>query len=285
MPDSPETPQATARSPLAGCTILIIALCVMVFLVGFSMWALFRQFDEIEKFTDSAAKPVEISSIEGQETAINSLAERLEAFRVSLGREEESRLELSVDDLNLAIAVYAPLSELRKTFRIRELREDGSLVADISFPMNGKPRKTKDSETGWVTSDSRFLNGSLVTHPELGQGEIVLRIDKIEVPERTVVEPFRQQMSPYRITERYLADPVLGPLMKKLTAVKVSAGKMTFERVPGVVPPETITKSQVDAGSSRLFKGMGIVACVFLGLVGILLLIGLRAKARRARME
>ncbi len=285
MPDSPETPQATARSPLAGCTILIIALCVMVFLIGFSMWALFRQFDEIEKFTDSAAKPVEVSSIEGQEHAVNSLAERLEAFRVSLGKEEESRLELSVDELNLAIAVYAPLSELKKTFRVRELREDGSLVADISFPMNGKPRKAKDGEPGWVTSDGRFLNGSLVTRPELGQGEIVLRIDKIEVPGKTVVEPFRQQMSPYRITERYLADPELGPLMKKLTSVKVSAGRITFERLPGITPPATITKTQVDAGSSRLFKAMGIVACAFLGLVGILLLIGLRAKARRARTE
>ena len=285
MPDSPETPQATARSPLAGCTILIIAMCVMVFLIGFSMWALFRQFDEIEKFTDTTAKPVEVSSIEGQEPAINSLAERLEAFRVSLGREEESRLELSVDELNLAIAVYPPLAELKKTFRVRELREDGSMVTDISFPMNGKPRKAKDHEPGLVASDGRFLNGTLITRPELGQGEIILRIDKIEVPGKTVVEPFRQQMSPYRVTERYLADPVLGPLMKKLTAVKVSAGKVTFERLPGVVPPATITNAQVDAGTSRLFKAMGVVACGFLGLVALLLLIGMRAKARRARGE
>lgn len=285
MPDAPETPQASARSPLAGCTILIIALCVMVFLIGFSTWALFRQFDEIEKFTDTRAKPVEVSRLDGQEAAINSLAERLEAFRVSLGKDEESRLELSVEELNLAIAVYTPLAELKNTFRVRELREDGTLVADISFPMNGKPRKAKDNEPGWVASDGRFLNGTLITRPELGQGEIVLRIDKIEVPGKTVVDPFRQQMSPYRITERYLADPILGPLMKKLTSVKVSAGRISFERIPGVVPPETITNAQVDAGSSRLFKAMGIAACSFLVLVGILLLIGMRAKARRARME
>jgi cell division protein FtsN len=93
MPDSPETPQATARSPLAGCTILIIALCVMVFLIGFSMWALFRQFDEIEKFTDSAAKPVEkpeanqrfvvqVAALASQEK-VSELQNRLRAAGVS----------------------------------------------------------------------------------------------------------------------------------------------------------------------------------------------------------
>lgn len=285
MPETPDPQKATARSPLAGCTILIIALCVMVFLIGFSTWALFRQFDEIAKFTDTTAKQVVVEALEGREPAVNSLAERLEAFRASLGREEQSRLELSVEDLNLAIAAYAPLSELKGTFRVRELKEDGTLVADISFPMNGKPRRAKENEPGWVASDGRFLNGSLIARPELGQGEIVLRIDAIEVPGKTVADPFRQQMSPYRITERYLVDPVLGPLMKKLTSVKVTAGKLTFERLPGVVPPETITKAQVDAGSSRLFKAMGIAASIFLGIVGLLLLIGLRARSRRAREE
>lgn len=283
MPDAPETPQASARSPLAGCTILIIALCVMIFLIGFSTWALFRQFDEIEKFTDTAAKPVGTTGIQGQETAVQSLDARIKEFNASLARDEESRLELSAADLNLAIATYAPLSELRNTFHIRELHEDGTLVADISFPMNGKPRRTKEGESGWVASDGRFLNGSLITRPQLGQGEIVLRIDQIEVPGKTVAEPFRQQMSPYRITERYLTDPVLGLAMKKLTAVKVTAGKITFERIPGVVPPETITNAQVDAGSSRLFRAMGYVACGFLVLVGLLLVIGLRAKGRRSR--
>ena len=36
-----------ARSPFAGCAILIAALLVMVFLIGFSVLTLFRQFNEI----------------------------------------------------------------------------------------------------------------------------------------------------------------------------------------------------------------------------------------------
>ena len=46
----------SARSPFAGCAILIAALAVMVFLIGFSVLTLFRQFNEIAKFTDT--KPV-----------------------------------------------------------------------------------------------------------------------------------------------------------------------------------------------------------------------------------
>ena len=56
----------SARSPFAGCAILIAALAVMVFLIGFSVLTLFRQFNEIAKFTGEKPIPIEISSIEGK---------------------------------------------------------------------------------------------------------------------------------------------------------------------------------------------------------------------------
>ena len=52
----------SARSPFAGCAILIAALVVMVFLIGFSVLTLFRQFNEIAKFTGDKPVPIEVSS-------------------------------------------------------------------------------------------------------------------------------------------------------------------------------------------------------------------------------
>ena len=283
MSATPETPQATARSPFAGCTIMIVCVLVMVFLVAFSTWALFRQFDEIAKFTSDKPAPVTVTAVQGRESDANALAERIEAFRQSLDREDATRLELSTDDLNLAIAAYEPLKDLRGTLRIEEIHADGKLVAAISFPMNGKPRLARDGESGVVTTDPRYLNGKLVARPELAQGEIALRIDSIDVPGATVAEPFRKQMSPYRITERYKQDPVLGPALAKLTSLEFSDGKVIAHKTPGVTPPQTITREQVDFASSRLFKAFGVVAAVFLVIVGILLAIGLRAKARRGQ--
>lgn len=284
MSASPEKKEPSARSPLAGCIIMLVLMGVMIFLVGFSIWALFRQADEIAKFTQETPKPQEVTSIESRDADVNALHERMEGFRQSLDREDATKLELNADELNLAIATFAPLSEMRGNLRVREIREDGKLVADISLKMNGKPRRSREGEGGLVSSDFRYLNGTLITRPELAQGEIVLRIDAIEVPGIEVPTQFREQMSPYRITERYKEDPVLGPAMKKLTGVTVEGGKVVLRKLPGEMPPDTLTRGQVDAASNRLFKWLGIAASVFLVLVGFLLFIGLRAKKRKEQM-
>lgn len=279
-PPSETTATASARSPFAGCAIFIAALLVMVFLVGFSILTLFRQFNEIAKFTAEKPVPVEVSSIENQEAVLNPLAERLEAFRQQLAGDAEASLALAPEEMNLAIAAYEPFKDLRGTFRILGADGDKLRIA-ISFPLNGKPRLAREGEGGWVASDRRYLNATLVARPALMQRELVLQIDEIQVPDTKVPQEFIGQMSPYRITERYLSDPVLGPVMAKLTRVAISGGKVVFTRVPGETPPETIGKEQVDSASSRFFKILGAAACIFLVFAGLILFIGLRAKARR----
>lgn len=271
--------EATARSPFAGCAILIAALFVMVFLIGFSIVTLFRQFNEIAKFTGEKPLPVQVSPLENQEAALNSLAERIEAFRQQLPGTGEATLALTPDELNLAIAAYEPFKDLRGTFRILSA-DDGILRIAISFPLNGKPRLAREGEGGWITSDSRYLNGILIAKPALLKREIVLKLDNIEVPGRAVPREFIEQMSPYRITERYLVDPVLGPAMGQLTRVGVADGKLVFARVPGEIPADVIGKEQVDSATTNFFVILGIAACVFLLFAGVVVMIGLRAKAK-----
>jgi hypothetical protein len=272
----------SARSPFAGCAILIAALAVMVFLIGFSVLTLFRQFNEIAKFTDTKPLPIEISSVENREPELNKLAERIETFRQQLAGEEEATLALSAEDLNLAIAAYDAFTELRGTFRVASI-ENETLRLAISFPLNGRPRFAHEGEPGWIASDQRFLNGTMVARPNLLKHEVILSLDTIEVPGKKVAPEFIDQMSPYRIAERYLIDPVLGPAMAKLTRVGIADGKLVFTRIPGEIPADMITDAQVDSASQRLFTTLGIAAACFLAFVGIVVLIGLRTKARKAR--
>ena len=271
-----------ARSPFAGCAILITALVVILFLIGFSVLTLFRQFDEITKFTSDKAVPVELSAIPGNEGKVAQLTMRLEHFRDEMQGKEKAVLTLSPDDLNLAIAAYEPMNELRGTFRVGKIEGDTMRLA-ISFPLNGKPRFSKTGERGWLASDTRFLNATLIAKPVLTKGEIVLALTAIEVPGSTVPEGFLGQMSPYRITERYAKDPLLGPLMKKVTRVEISGGNVVISRIPGELPADNITNEQVDSGARRLFTVLGIAACIFLAFAGLIVLIGVRAKARKAR--
>ncbi len=284
MADSPTTPAGKdpgARSPFAGCVIFIIAVLVMVFLIGFSVLTLFRQFNEIAKFTAEKPAPVAITPIEGQEARLNELAERVEKFRQQLADGAQTSLALSADDLNLAIAGFDAFQELRGTFRVTEIQGE-TLRAEISFQLNGKPRFTKEGEQGIVASDSRYLNGTLVAKPQLGLKEVVLHLDSIEVPGKKVAPEFTDQMSPYRITERYMKDTAIGPAMAKLTRVGIVDGKVVLSRNPGENPAANISNEQVDSASIRFFKALGIAACVFLGLVAIIILIGTRAKAKKS---
>ena len=269
--------ETSARSPFAGCAILIAALLVMVFLIVFSVVTLFRQFNAIARFTGEKPVRVEVSALEGKEADLNRLAERLEAARQQLDGNAEVSVALTPEELNLAIAAYEPFKELRGTFRVIAAEGDGLRIA-ISFPLNGKPRLSRKEEGGWITSDSRYLNGILVARPELLKREVVLKLDRIEVPGADVPREFIEQMSPYRITERYLTDPLLGPAMAKLTRVGIADGKLVFTRVPGQVPAGEIGKEQVDFASNRFFLILGVAACGFLLFAGVVVFFGLRRK-------
>jgi hypothetical protein len=285
MQESEATRDASnARSPFAGCAILVTAVLVMVFLIGFSTLTLFRQFNEIAKFTSEKPAPVKLSIIEGREAELNQLAERLEKFRQQLSQEEQASIALNPEELNLAIAAFDAFKELRGTFHITGIEGETLRVA-ISFPLNGKPRFASENEPGWFTSDTRYLNATLVARPQLYKKEIVLGIDTIEVPGVDVPRGFIDQMSPYRITERYLTDPLLGPAMAKLTRIEVSDGKVLLFRIPGETPVDHITNAEVDSASTRLFTALGIAAAVFLAFAGTIVFIGVRVKAKKMKIS
>lgn len=281
MSQTPPEKDLSARSPFAGCAILIAAMAVMAFLIGFSVLTLFRQFNAIEKFTGTKPVTLEISPLENQEADLNRLAERIEIFRQQLAGEESGSLSLTADDMNLAIAAYDAFKELRGTFRVASIEGDAMRVA-ISFPLNGKPRFAKDGEPGWIASDPRYLNGTLIAEPKLFKKEIVLSLKGIEIPGASVPREFIDQMSPYRITERYLTDNAIGPAMAKLTRVEIADGKLVLSRNPGETPADFITDKQVDSGATRLFTVIGIAACIFIAFAGLIILIGVRAKARKS---
>lgn len=270
---------APTRSPLAGCMILVIAVLVMVFAVVFMIRVFYRQADEIEKFTEK--QPVALAIATATPEQADALTRRASAFRAALEKGESAELALDADDLNRAIALYEPLKDLRGTFSVQSITPNHLKIA-ISYQLNSRPRMAKEGESGFVTTDPWYLNATLTTRPVLTKGELALVIDQI-VPNNGVEapEPFRQLMSPYRVTERYLQDKQLAPLMAKLTGVELKDDKLVLRRKDGETAPDTISDKQVDIMSGKFFKVLGFAACGFLVLVGLLLVIALRKKAQR----
>jgi len=273
-------PQASARSPFAGCLIFVLALLILVGLIGFTAWMPFRQAAEIEKFTKETPAPLAVEPTEGNESKVNALVERLEAFRTDLNSAEKpASIELSADDLNLAIAAFPQVAELRKSFRIREITAD-ALVIDICYQLNGRPRLAKEGEEGPLASDPRYLIGTLKGRPNLARRELALQVDALDVPGSTVPEGFMEHFSTLRLFERYLKDPVLGPAMAKMTRAEVKDGKLVLARIPGENPPEVVTEEKFQQGSQRFLTLLGVAACLFLAFAATMVILGIRKQKR-----
>jgi len=273
-------PQATARSPFAGCLIFILAILILIGLIGFTAWMPFRQAAEIEKFTQATPVPLAVEPTEGHEAKVNRLVERLEAFRTELNAEQKpARIELSADDLNLAIAAFPQVAELRKSFRVREITAD-ALVIDICYQLNGRPRLAREGEDGPLASDPRYLVGTIKGRPHLARHELALQVDALEVPGSTVPQGFMDHFSTLRLFERYVKDPVLGPAMAKMTRAGIEDGKMVLARIPGENPPEVVTEENFQRGSQRFFTLLGIAACAFLAFAAAMVFLGIRKQKR-----
>lgn len=277
-------PQATARSPFAGCLILILALAMLLFLIGFTAWMPFRQAAEIEKFTQPSPAPLAVDPVEGNEAKVSALVERMEAFRSELtgDAEKPARIELDAADLNLAIATFQPVEQLRGSFRVREITPE-AMVIDICYKLNGRPRLAKEGEQGPITSDPRYLIGTIKGRPQLMRRELVLKVDALEVPGAAVPEGFLDHFSTLRIFEAYVKHPVLGPAMAAMTRAELADGKLVLARIPGESAPETVSEEEFRRGGGRIITWLGIGACVFLAFAAAMVFIGLRKQRQAAK--
>jgi hypothetical protein len=268
---SPEN--APARSPFAGCLIMMILAAVAVFLISVSAYSLIRQNKEIDKFT--AAQPMKLPEItvEGREAALNDLHARLQRFRDSVvsATDKDASIELSVDDLNHVLATMEPLRDYRGSFFVKEIG-DGVIIADHTRPMNGMPG----------SGTMRYLNAEITLKPLLAEKALVFQVADLKVPEKTVPREFIAQIPPYRLGVDLQQDPVLGPVLQKLTAMQAKPGKLELRRKPGDVPQSTVSNQQVDSAFLRILR---VLICGFLLVVGLGLFFALRAKGKKERSQ
>lgn len=258
MSEATTSPKGLKHTPFAGCSIVIAAAIVMVFLVGFSVWSLFRLGGEIEKFTANDAQittPLDPLEFENE---FNDLSRRLEGFHSRVKLEQPSTVKLSPTDINLAISAHDIFSELKGAFHIQEITAEEMLI-EVAYPMNRAPLSEG--------SGFRYLNGTFHAVPRLAGGQILLDIKTITSKKGTVPEQFVAQLSEHQLTKPYLDHPVLGPLMERLSSVSLEPGSLVLHSDPQKIPEsEEPTLADAQTGLKRfalVFAGIFVVFALF----------------------
>lgn len=273
----------SARSPLSGCAILIAAVCMLLFLIGFSAWVPFRQAAAMEKFTAPEASPVPVAPVDPTQAA--ELDTRLRNFQQALAVEgEEAEATFTADDLNRIIAHYPQLEELRGTFHVQGIR-DGRIIVDICYQLNGRPRLAKEGEDALITADPRFLIGTMQVTPFLSKRELSLRVESLEVPGAEVDEGFMGHFSTLRILERFLEDPTIGSAMARLTSAQVREDRLVLSRTPGQPIPDVVTDEEFQKSGSKVALFIGGAMLLFLLVAGTLLYLGYRTQLKKLQEE
>lgn len=214
------------RSSTSGCVLFTAVGASFLFFITFAFYSLFNINRELSQFCDREPRPAPLLNLDDLTGELEQLTARLNEFADASGQATTPvKLELSADDLNLAIAAFDEFKELQGTFFIEKI-ENGKLHIQISETLNGPP----------MSGEFYYLNGTLVAEPQLIDNEVILEIDRVEVPNREVPSGFLNSYSPRRLLDSYTEHPRIPSTMAALTKLEVIDGKIILSASKPAAP-------------------------------------------------
>ncbi len=200
-------------------------------------WTFYRQSQQLAGFTDAEATPPAVREVTAEETA--AVAKKLADFQSAATAEDagEVTLTLSQHELNLMLAGFESLSEVRSLVACREIKEENHVVAEVSLPLNSLPGRRV-----YLNGEIEFLVG---LHHEGGP---YLWVTEIHVPGRTVppgfLDIYQRGVMPGKtfgffddmLLRNFRVDPALAPAFQKIKSVTSRPGEITFSTRSSAAP-------------------------------------------------
>ena len=276
------------RSPFAGCLILIVIAIVILILVGTTAFTLKKQTDAYLTFTEEEARPAPVVDPAKFPAPFNSLANRLRHFDHEIKNDRPAEIALSPIDLNLAIARFDVLKNLRGQFHFDTIT-DTEISGTLHLPFNSNKnlpafvRSVLD-----IPPRDNNLNGTFTATPLLTDGKLILNLTKIAPSKGDIPEDFFPGISRVLISgelEQQLEDdpknpPELLQTLRKLTSLVLRDGELVLAYTPEATPPSVKEESDAMATKAKQFIALGAVIFI-LTMILVFILLSRRQKARR----
>jgi len=226
MSENIEKEEPKKANHIAGCSIFLVILGMVVFLISITIYMYHDMKDAIVSITDEEKKPTKVLSTD-DDTKNKALEEKFSAFTADVRAEKKTQIELSIDEINLAIAHFDRLKEFREMMFITDITneedtKDRRILANISFPVN----------EAFLSDGKRYINGTIAMEPVIAMDSLFPIIDDVKPSTGNPVPPKIIRELPVLLFTEYRNDEDLKEIYHKLTKVELRDGKMIVTSDP-----------------------------------------------------
>jgi hypothetical protein len=233
---------------IAGCGIFLVILAMVVFLVSVSVYSYFDHKDAFIKFSEESITPTEIASTTDA-AANTALDKKFSDFGALVKDQKLATMDLSADEINLAIAHFEKLAEFKNTLFVTAIT-DKHIEARSSFPINA----------GF--DGVRHVNGKLMLKPVIAQGSIFPIVDKVEADTGEPVPEKVLQAIPVLMFAGYRNDDNIKDVFHKLTKVEIQNGTLHITSEPDSTETPII-EMDVSEETAVGFQLFGLLTFIF----------------------
>ncbi|MEN8694314.1 MAG: hypothetical protein ACN4GG_08385 [Akkermansiaceae bacterium] len=271
-PQSADSASEQARSPFAGCLILIVMAIVALVLVSSAGWALKKQTEAIAEFTEEEAKPTPVTDVMNHQTDFNSLVSRMERFEHEIENNRATELKLSPTDLNLAISHYEALEGFHGQLSVESISSE-SIKGQIHLPLNST-KKLPAFVCSILSIEQRAnnLNGNYEAEPLLTDGSLIATLTKITPNTGSIPKEFLAGIARLKVSGEVQENSTLERLLKKLTAVELHEGALVFSYDPKGTPPSAQKESNELANKAKQFVALGGVIFILTMILAFIII-------------
>lgn len=252
---------------IAGCGIFLVILAMVVFLGSVTVYSYFDHKKAFIGFSEENITPTEIAPT-SDTSAITSLEKKFSAFGTLVKDKKPAFMELTKDEINLAIAHFEKLAEFRKTLYVTAIT-DNHIEARSSFPINA----------GF--DGTRHFNGKLLLKPVIAQGSIFPIVEKAEADTGEGVPEKVLEAIPVLMFAGYRNDESIQNIFHKLTKVELNNGKLHITSEPSSTETPII-EIDVTEETNVGFQLFALITFIFITTIAFALWFGKYRKNQKA---
>lgn len=272
MSDQTPNVEATGKpTPLAGCTIFLVIIGMVIFLAIFATYQYREYKAEIVNISQEQQKKIPLAPTDDK-SSLDALTTKLQTFSAQVKEGKKTKASFTPAEINLAIAHYEKLKAFRNQMHIVSIKgstnpdqPNGHILAEIAFPVRA----------GF--DGIRHLNGTMKMNPVMAKGAIFPVVTEITPDTGNPVPPKFTKEFPTFLFNGYFKDKDLEPVFHKLSKVELRDNEMIIISDPAITQPDAIPED-VSYEENRFFSIIGLLTFIFITTLAFVIWVKKRNK-------